>query len=273
LSNGSRLVVDASEHTVEAGLTCPKELLKLQKRGVNIYSVPNLHAKVFVLGSAAFIGSTNVSDSSACRLLEALLMTTEKSAVDGARQFVRDLCLYELTPRVLQRLAKKWRPPKTGKPSTGPEDDDGTGPIHPVLPRVVIAQLSRDQFTESEEEEHSAGMKIAGRLKKPSKEYIVDSFQSVVGPSYRPCDIVVVVWSVDKKPVVVRPPANVLHVKHVRCDGKRSTFVYMERDSRRTDIPRRVLDSQLGRNNMEILRGQSVVRNQLVVRRLLAAWK
>src|ERR1019366_9999502 len=61
LAQGSRLVVDASERAVASGQTCPADLFKLLKRGVTIYSVPNLHAKVFVLGRAAYIGSANVS--------------------------------------------------------------------------------------------------------------------------------------------------------------------------------------------------------------------
>ena len=50
LAKGSRLVVDASERSVASGQTCPADLIKLVKRGVAVYGVPNLHAKVFVLG-------------------------------------------------------------------------------------------------------------------------------------------------------------------------------------------------------------------------------
>jgi len=50
LGKGSRLVVDASERSVASGQTCPADLIKLVKRGVAVYGVPNLHAKVFVLG-------------------------------------------------------------------------------------------------------------------------------------------------------------------------------------------------------------------------------
>ena len=85
LAQGSRLVVDASERSVASGLTCPADLLTLVNRGVAVYSVPNLHAKVFVLGDAAYIGSANVSSSSASRLVEAVIRTTESSLVRAAR--------------------------------------------------------------------------------------------------------------------------------------------------------------------------------------------
>src|SRR5580704_12654880 len=102
LAKGSRLVVDASERSVGSGQTCPADLIRLVKRGVAVYSVPNLHAKVFVLGRTAYIGSPNVSNR-------------------AARHFVEQNCLHELTPTVLKRLAKLYRPPlfpggKRGKP-------------------------------------------------------------------------------------------------------------------------------------------------------------
>jgi len=50
LPSGSCLVVDASDYTVSGGLTCPADLEKLLNRGVDVYRVSNLHAKVFVLG-------------------------------------------------------------------------------------------------------------------------------------------------------------------------------------------------------------------------------
>ena len=92
IPKGSQLVVDASEATVKCGLTCPADLLRLHKKGVRIFSVQNLHAKVYVFGAQAFIGSANASNSSATRLKEAMLRTTERDAVKAARAFVRELC-------------------------------------------------------------------------------------------------------------------------------------------------------------------------------------
>src|ERR1700692_1597824 len=73
LPSGSSLVVDASDRAGGCGQTCPADLQKLIDRGVTVYSVPNLHAKVFVVGRTAFVGSTNVSTRSADQLLEAVI--------------------------------------------------------------------------------------------------------------------------------------------------------------------------------------------------------
>jgi hypothetical protein len=100
----SRLVVDASDGAVGSGQTCPADLLKLLDRGVILYSVPNLHAKVFVVGNTAYVGSTNVSIRSANQLVEATLRTTEPEAVQAARDFVQQHCLHEQPGRV-----GRWR--------------------------------------------------------------------------------------------------------------------------------------------------------------------
>src|SRR5262245_61824327 len=91
----SMLAVDASEPTVKSGRTDPKALLKLINRGVRVFTAPNLHAKVVVAGRRAFVGSTNASALSADTLIEAVVSTTEPTAVAEARRFVRDNCLQQ----------------------------------------------------------------------------------------------------------------------------------------------------------------------------------
>src|SRR3990170_3851068 len=55
LSEGSRLVVDASDQAIKCGQPNPHELAKMLKKGVRVFSVPNLHAKIFVFGRSAYI--------------------------------------------------------------------------------------------------------------------------------------------------------------------------------------------------------------------------
>ncbi len=134
---GSRLVVDASDRAVASGQTCPTDLLKLVKRGVAVYSVPNVHAKVFVLGKTAYVGSANVSSRSASHLIEAVLRTTEPSEVQAARKFVEDLCLHELTPEVLEQLGKLYRPPVAGSKRKQRSDEFVHEPI-PIRTLVCL---------------------------------------------------------------------------------------------------------------------------------------
>jgi hypothetical protein len=110
----SRLVVDASEGAVKSGQTCPAELKKLQKRGVIIYRIPNLHAKIVAFDKDAFIGSANVSNRSATALIEAVVQTNDPGLVRSARTFVRGLCLDELSPTTIDHLDAIYRPPRIG---------------------------------------------------------------------------------------------------------------------------------------------------------------
>jgi hypothetical protein len=58
---------------------------------VEVHSVENLHAKVFVAGARALVGSTNVSFTSATGLVEALLETSDREPVRQCRDCVKSL--------------------------------------------------------------------------------------------------------------------------------------------------------------------------------------
>src|SRR6516162_9259529 len=87
LRKGSILVVDMSAKAVRSGQTDPKEIIKLLDEGVEVHSVENLHAKVFVLGSRGIIGSANASQHSASRLIEAAVVVADKRVVAACRSF------------------------------------------------------------------------------------------------------------------------------------------------------------------------------------------
>lgn len=112
LAEGSRLVVNCSEAAVKAGQVNPTELLKLLRRGVEIHSSPDLHAKVFVFRSRAVVGSSNVSGHSKNVLLEAAIETSSRALVCSCREFVRSLLGDELGEKSLKRLAGVYRPPR-----------------------------------------------------------------------------------------------------------------------------------------------------------------
>jgi hypothetical protein len=111
LKKGSRLVVDASRRTVKAGLTSPFELEKFYRKGVRIYSCNGLHAKVFVFGAVAFVGSANVSKSSRDVLTEAILRSDARSVVSDAEAFVRQIGLVEMGKDEIAALQKIYVAP------------------------------------------------------------------------------------------------------------------------------------------------------------------
>ena len=104
-SRGDTLVTDASDQAIRTGQTSAAVLAQLQREGVNVFSVEHLHAKVFVLGGVAVIGSANLSTSSQS-LVEAALVTDDTEAVKEAAGWIRQLAesAEELTPDKLAAL-------------------------------------------------------------------------------------------------------------------------------------------------------------------------
>lgn len=115
LDAGSVLVVDASLETVASGGTSPAALRRMLANGIRIFSAQNLHAKVFVLGQTAFIGSSNASTRSARFLIEAAMEVDDPPIVEAARAFVSDLMVTELDDEALRTLQTFYRRPARKK--------------------------------------------------------------------------------------------------------------------------------------------------------------
>lgn len=270
LPKRSRLVVDASERAVASGQTCPEDLSKLVKRGVAVYSVPNLHAKVFVLGRVAYVGSANVSSRSASQLVEAVIRTTEPSAVRAARQFVQDHCLHELTPTVLKRLAKLYRPPQVPGGTRGRKEARQTS-RRPTLPRLLLAQLHLEHWSERDQAMHDAALVVARKRREHPRSFELESFRYTGKCPYHRDDVVIQVTDEGDGSVLVTPPGNVRHVR-TRHDGKRQvSFIYLERPARRRR-PVKTLARSLGRGASKRLRRGGLIRNAAFAQSLLRAW-
>jgi hypothetical protein len=269
LPRGSRLVVDASERAVASGQTCPAELIALVGRGVTVYSVPNLHAKVFVLGRSAFIGSTNVSRHSASQLVEALIRTTESGAVRTARQFVHEHCLHELTPTLLEDLSKLYRSPRV--PGAMRVKHSATTHHRPILPRLFLAQLHLEDWSEREQALHDSGLVTAKKHRKHRSSYELDSFIHTGKCIYQRGDILIQITDEGKGTVLASPPGNVLNVSTASNNKRQISCIYLERPSRRRRSVK-VLAKQLGRGSIKRLRRQGLVRDRSFSQALLKIW-
>lgn len=91
LRRGDRLIVDMSPAIVQAGGTDPREIEKLIRRGVHVYTRRHLHAKTIVADRYVISGSANVSKRSQQLLDEAAIFTNDQSAVRRAREFIERL--------------------------------------------------------------------------------------------------------------------------------------------------------------------------------------
>lgn len=270
LPANSRLIVDASEQAVSSGQTCPAELIKLLNRKVRIFSVPNLHAKVFVAGRSAYIGSTNASGRSASQLVEAVVKINEPNLVKSARRFIERHCAHELGPKSLERLTKLYRPPRA------PKGVRGIGRIKrssssPILPKVFVAQMKLEDWSERDQALHDAALTVAKKRRKHPRTFEIDSFRCTGGCKYSRGDVVVQVTDEGFGRVLVTPPGTVLHVR-TRSDGnRRISFVYLECPRRRRRSVSRLAQA-LGHGALTQLRRDGAVRDGVFAQKLLNIW-
>lgn len=115
LRRGDVLVVKFDLGTIKSGATDPREILYFVSKGVEVHSVENLHAKVFVFGRTAIVGSTNISLSSARTLIEAGIETTDTQVVQKARDFVLSLRGDIVEPQHARLMVKHYRSPRVSK--------------------------------------------------------------------------------------------------------------------------------------------------------------
>ena len=126
LKSGDILVCDASPERIKDGTTSAKALATFHKRGVEIYSYPQLHAKVIVLQKRAFVGSSNASTNSDENLSEAVLETTDPAAVGALRTYVESLAqpsflleMADIKERLATKVVRRHAPSSGGLPPAG----------------------------------------------------------------------------------------------------------------------------------------------------------
>lgn len=270
LSANSRLVVDASDNAVKSGQTCPAELKLLQNKGVIIYSVPNLHAKVYVFDGVAFVASANVSGNSAKKLIEAMVRITEGPVISAAKMFVRSLCSNELSPGTIDRLQKIYRPPRfEGPPVAGLRRKQSS---QAVMPRLFVTQLVRGDAPTGSEDAEEKGREIAKSRRKHRRSYVLQDFNwSGIAP-FRRGDKVIQVVKEEDGTRLVDAPGDVVHTHNWRRGNRRVMFVYLELPKvRRVRLEK--LARRLGYGAKKKLFKNGLVRNVDFAETLLGNWQ
>lgn len=271
LAPGSRLVVNASEDAVKLGLTRPASLKEMVANDVLVYSVANLHAKVFVFGRMVFIGSTNASGSSADTLIEAVIRTTDRNSVADAREFVQSQCLVELGPAELDRLQKLYRPPKrlVGRRMAGAQPPRRN---QSQLPRLHLAHLELSDPPEDSEETAQEGREEAKSKMEHPRRHDLDEFFWHGRCAFRERDQVMQLTKGTGGAVLVHPVATVLNTREWSNGRASYTFVYLESPKlRRKGLD--VVTTQLGRGSKKALRKNGLVRDRDFAVKLRQLWQ
>lgn len=85
------LIVDASDKAITSSQTSAKALQRVVKAGAKVFSHPDLHAKIYALGSHVYVGSANASNNSRSSLIECLGYSDDPFVVSEARRLVLGL--------------------------------------------------------------------------------------------------------------------------------------------------------------------------------------
>ena len=143
---------------------------------------------------------------------EKAIRTTEPSAVRAARGFILENALHELTPTVLKRLARLYRPPRIAGGKKGRRREP-TISSQPALPRLLTAQLELEDWSERDLTRHDEAMVVAKKRQKHPRTFQLDSFRVAGKCRYQRGELVVQVTDEGSGSVLVGPPGNVLHVR------------------------------------------------------------
>lgn len=131
LRSDDLLVCNLSDDALRGHATSLDALLTFVDLHVEVFKAEQLHAKVIVCDDTAWVGSANASRNSAVNLEEAVLRTTEPSAVRAARTFVLQMAGQSIPMDRPALEALRSRVPATRQPVRFP----------PIGPRVVAAPL------------------------------------------------------------------------------------------------------------------------------------
>jgi hypothetical protein len=272
LPKRSRLVVDASDRAVGSGQTNPSDLLVMMRRGVQVFTVPNLHAKVYVLGKGIYLGSANVSNHSANQLLETLLHSTDPAVSASARKYVRSLCLHELTPTLIARLIKLYRPPHVpgGKRHKAAVDMTAN---RAALPRLFLVQLVPLQFTDRDQVLHATALKIAKKRRKKPRSYELESFRWSGRFRFKTDDVIIQITDEGTGSPKATPPGNVRYIRSRKDTKGKISFVFLERPAAKRRKNVKQLAKKLGRGFGTLLTRSGMVREYAQAKALLGAWR
>jgi hypothetical protein len=209
-----------SRKAVRSGQTDPSAVINLLNRGVDIHSVENLHAKVFVLGNHAIVGSTNPSQHSANDLIEAAIETTDETTVVACRDFVLNLAGEYITLQHAREMKPLYKPPSPGK-------GKGATPKHAPL---WVVSLVRGDWDSEDNAADKTGIPRAKEGLYSSRLYRVDKFKWVGEPligKLQKMDQLLQIIKIGKTRYVY-PAGRIIHVEKYKVGNSSRAIVYLE---------------------------------------------
>ncbi|MCJ7543600.1 MAG: phospholipase D-like domain-containing protein [Phycisphaerae bacterium] len=242
------LLVDMSLGAVSRGETNPKEIRRLMRRGVQVFTRAGLHAKFLLADNTLIVSSANVSERSRMVLDEAGVLTTDVAAVKRARRFLEQLCTEPVREEYLKKCIVTYKPPKFGgggrrrgarrKRITQAKLWFIGGLVYEDVPkqeRETIERLERKVA-----KAHRVKKASVGETHYPQRQSYFDHLR--LGEDWVVCSVL----DRDSGVRYAEAPARVLDVvSYPRGRGKRRWILFVEEAARAQDMPLRSFRSRV----------------------------
>lgn len=198
LRKGDRLVVDMSLATVKTGGTDPREIEKLFKKGVEIFSRKR---------------SYDVLD-------EAAILTTDPLVIKRTQEFIDRLCTEPVQSKYLEQCKQLYRLPRI----IGKRSSETSGQQRVKHAKLWMVNLVECSVPESDIERYEQGERKAQELIKDSVRSETDSFHWSSKPKMADelefGDWVIEVITYKDKTILVYPTAQLLFIDHYIRESK-----------------------------------------------------
>lgn len=263
ITAGSILVTRFNDETIKSGLVSPIEIIKFLKRGIKVHSDSKLHAKVYVFGKRAFVGSANVSNSSQSSS-EACIETNDIQVVQQAREYIASLTSNLVT--LEEAKSKLALYPKDG------ERLFGVKAIKGIQRRVWIVPLGKNDFTDEQMDAMNRGIPIAKKKSLDTSKFKLDGF---INDDDR---LMVGDWIIQrfnyKSGFLFECPAKIIYIEPV--EGSKENFFFLDKPKRIRDISSTVVKQKMGgKSSIAIYKSSSnrLIKSDKTAQELLWLWK
>lgn len=210
---------------VRNGQTNPFEIEEYIKKGVNVYTLEDLHAKVYVFGSKAIVCSANVSQNSSQSLVEVGILCDDKETVSQARGLVKSLEAEPVTPSYLELCKKNYKPPKyRGRQK---EKSKYYSQSNLWIVGVWPRESTNNQERSLDEKETIAAETKLANTKSYEASLLRWPGNTDFAENIKIGDWVLQIWNNEK----VIPPSRVVHLRRFKSfdtNNRPRIFVYLE---------------------------------------------
>jgi hypothetical protein len=263
------LVVKFDHAAMRAGQTNPHDIIRLIEKGVKVYACGNLHAKVFSFGATSIVGSTNVSNFSADKLIEACAEIRSPTFAKKCRGFVESLCGDLVELEYAEEMKKFYVPPKLTV-SSSPQKNRQRAPQHSNLWLVSLVSVS---WSEKDYVQEEAGLAKAEQNLNQDEASTIERFRwsgGKLGEELRRGERVLMSTKIENGKVLISPPGRVLNIKKYRVKGKRRAIIYLAIPTNKRRRNRKSFLSALGnfKKSLGDLRRTKRIRDAALVSKI-----